>query len=154
MTQSYDKSDFMDQALLAAKDAAGRGEVPVGAVLVGPDGMVLAVEGNRTLELKDPSAHAEMLAIRRACADLGTERLPEGCALYVTLEPCPMCATAISYARISRLYYGAEDEKMGGVDHGPRIFTTSSCHHRPEVYSGLAAEDAASLLKQFFKDRR
>ena len=144
----------MDQALLAAKDAATRGEVPVGAVLVGPDGAILAVESNRTLELKDPSAHAEMLAIRRACADLGTERLPEGCALYVTLEPCPMCATAISYARISRLYYGAEDEKMGGVDHGPRIFTTSSCHHRPEVYSGLAAEDAASLLKQFFKDRR
>ncbi|MEN8721959.1 MAG: nucleoside deaminase [Alphaproteobacteria bacterium] len=154
MTQSYDKSDFMDQALIEAKEAAKRGEVPVGAVLVGPDGAVLAAAGNQTLAQKDPSAHAEMLVIRQACASLGTERLPEGCALYVTLEPCPMCATAISYARVGRLYYGAEDAKMGGVDHGPRIFASSSCHHRPEVYSGLAAEDAASLLTQFFKDRR
>jgi len=154
MTQAYDKSNFMDMALEEARLAANRGEVPVGAVLIGPDGAILAKDGNRTLEHKDPSAHAELLVIRQACGALGTERLPQGCALYVTLEPCPMCATAISYARVARLYYGAEDSKMGGVDHGPRIFASSSCHHAPDVYSGLAAEDAANLLKSFFKERR
>lgn len=154
MSQMYDNSQYMDLALEQAKAAAKRGEVPVGAVLVGADGAILAADGNRTLELKDPSAHAEMLVIRQACVDLGTERLPAGCALYVTLEPCPMCATAISYARIDRVYYGAEDGKMGGVDNGPRIFASTSCHHAPEVYGGLAAQDAASLLKSFFKEKR
>lgn len=143
----------MELALAEAKAAAGRGEVPVGAVVVAPDGAVLAADGNRTLELKDPTAHAELLAIRAACARLGTERLT-GCDLYVTLEPCAMCAAAISFARIRRLYYGASDEKGGAVDHGPRFFAAPTCHHAPEVYGGIAERRAAALLKEFFAEKR
>lgn len=143
----------MDLALEEARAAAARGEVPVGAVLLAPDGKVLARAGNRTLELRDPTAHAEMLAIREAAAALGSERLID-CDLYVTLEPCAMCAGAISFARIRRLYYGAEDEKGGAVDHGPRFFAQATCHHRPEVYGGIGEREAAALLKGFFADRR
>jgi tRNA(Arg) A34 adenosine deaminase TadA len=143
----------MDTALEEARAAARRGEVPVGAVVIGPDGAELARAGNRTLELGDPTAHAEMLAIRAACAAIGSERLV-GCDLHVTLEPCPMCAAAISFARIRRLYYGAADEKSGGVDHGPRIFAHATCHHVPEVYGGIAEADAARLLTEFFASRR
>jgi tRNA(adenine34) deaminase len=139
---------------LAEAEAAGvRGEVPVGAVLVGPDGVVLAQAGNRTRELSDPTAHAEMLAIRAACAALKSERLA-GADLYVTLEPCPMCATAISFARIRRLYFGATDPKGGGVEHGPRIFSQPSCHHAPQVYGGIEEMRAAALLRAFFAGRR
>jgi tRNA(adenine34) deaminase len=139
---------------LAEAEAAGvRGEVPVGAVLVGPDGVVLAQAGNRTRELADPTAHAEMLAIRAACAALKSERLA-GADLYVTLEPCPMCATAISFARIRRLYFGATDPKGGGVEHGPRIFSQPSCHHAPQVYGGIEEMRAAALLRAFFAGRR
>jgi cytidine deaminase len=143
----------MDTALEEARAAARRGEVPVGALVTGPDGAELARAGNRTLELGDPTAHAEMLAIRAACAAIGSERLV-GCDLHVTLEPCPMCAAAISFARIRRLYYGAADEKSGGVDHGPRIFAHATCHHVPEVYGGIAEADAARLLTEFFASRR
>jgi tRNA(Arg) A34 adenosine deaminase TadA len=143
----------MDIALEEARAAARRGEVPVGAVITGPDGAELARAGNRTLELKDPTAHAEMLALRAACAAVGSERLVD-CDLHVTLEPCPMCAAAISFARIRRLYYGAADEKSGGVDHGPRIFAHATCHHVPEVYGGIAEADAARLLTEFFASRR
>ncbi len=143
---------FMDLALAEARAAAARGEVPVGAVVVA-GGRVVAAAGNRTLELKDPTAHAEMLAIRAACAAVSSERLP-GMDLYVTLEPCPMCAGAISFARLRRLYYGAADEKSGGVDNGPRVFAASSCHHAPEVYSGIAEREAAGLLTGFFRARR
>jgi tRNA(Arg) A34 adenosine deaminase TadA len=127
--------------------------VPVGAVLVGSDGAVLARAGNRTRELSDPTAHAEMLAIRAACAALGSERLT-GCDLYVTLEPCPMCATAISLARIRRLYFGAADPKGGGVEHGPRIFSQPSCHHGPQIYGGIEETRSAALLRAFFAARR
>ncbi|MDO8838805.1 MAG: nucleoside deaminase [Parvibaculum sp.] len=143
----------MDMAFAEAEAAAARGEVPVGAVVVDAAGMILARAGNRTLELKDPTAHAEMLAIRAACAALGSERLI-GCDLYVTLEPCPMCAAAISFARLRRLYYGAADEKGGGVDHGPRIFEHPTCHHRPDVYGGIGEMRAAALLRVFFAARR
>lgn len=143
----------MDIALAEACAAAARGEVPVGAVITGSDGAVLAVAGNRTRELADPTAHAEMLAIRAACAALGSERLT-GCDLHVTLEPCPMCAAAISFARIRRLYFGAGDPKGGGVEHGPRIFSHATCHHAPEVYGGLGEAVAAALLKDFFAGRR
>jgi tRNA(adenine34) deaminase len=143
----------MDTALEEARAAARRGEVPVGAVITGPDGAVLSRAGNRTLELKDPTAHAEMLALRAACVAIGSERLV-GCDLHVTLEPCPMCAAAISFARIRRLYYGAADEKSGGVDHGPRIFAHATCHHVPEVYGGIAEAEAARLLTGFFAGRR
>lgn len=143
----------MSDALEEARAAADRGEVPVGAVLVGPDGRVLARAGNRTRELADPTAHAEMLVIREGCRLLGSERLT-GCDLYVTLEPCPMCAQAISVARIARLYYGAADPKSGGVAQGPRIFTHPQCHHVPEVYDGIGAEAASTLLRDFFADRR
>lgn len=143
----------MDLALAEAEAAAARGEVPVGAVVVDAGGVVVAKAGNRTLELKDPTAHAEMLAIREAAARLGSERLI-GCDLYVTLEPCPMCAGAISFARLRRLYFGASDEKSGGVEHGPRIFSHSTCHHAPEVYGGLSERLAADLLKKFFAARR
>ncbi len=146
-------TSFMQIALEEAEAAAARGEVPVGAVVVSPGGEVLARGGNRTLELRDPTAHAEMLVIRAAAARLGSERLT-GCDLYVTLEPCPMCAAAISFARISRLYYGAEDQKSGGVDHGARVFAASSCHHAPEVYGGLSERAAAALLRNFFADKR
>jgi tRNA(adenine34) deaminase len=140
-------------ALEEAEAAAARGEVPVGAVIVGPKGELLARAGNRTLELKDPTAHAEILAIRQAAAALGSERLID-CDLYVTLEPCTMCAGAISFARIRRLYFGAEDAKGGGVDHGPRFFGQPTCHHSPEVYGGLSEAPSSALLKQFFADRR
>lgn len=142
----------MDKALLEAEAAAARGEVPVGAVIV-REGEIIASAGNETRALKDVSAHAEILAIRRAAQALGEERLTD-CDLYVTLEPCAMCAAAISFARIRRLYYGAEDPKGGGVDHGPRFFAQPTCHHAPDVYSGLAETEAASLLKRFFRDRR
>ena len=143
----------MSLALEEARAAAQRGEVPVGAVLVDPQGRVLAQAGNRTRALNDPTAHAEMLVIREGGRLLGSERLT-GCDLYVTLEPCPMCAQAISAARIARLYYGAADPKSGGVAQGPRIFTHPQCHHAPEVYDGISADAAAALLRDFFADRR
>jgi tRNA(adenine34) deaminase len=140
-------------ALAEAEAAALRGEVPVGAVVVAADGVVLAKAGNRTRELSDPTAHAELLAIRAAAKKLGAPRLVD-CHLYVTLEPCPMCAQAISFARLRRLYYGAPDPKGGGVDHGPRIFAQPSCHHRPEIYGGIAEREAGDLLRAFFQERR
>ncbi len=143
----------MDVALAEAHAAATRGEVPVGAVVIGADGVELARAGNRTRELHDPTAHAEILALRMACASLRSERLP-GAALYVTLEPCAMCAAAISNARIARLYYGAADPKSGGVAHGARVFSHPQSHHVPEVYDGLAAAEAESLLRNFFAERR
>lgn len=143
----------MDLALAEAAAAGNRGEVPVGAVLVDADGRVVSSAGNRTRELADPTAHAEILAIREACGRLGSERLPDF-DLYVTLEPCPMCATAISFARIHRLYYGADDPKGGGVAHGPRVFTHATCHHAPEVYEGFSAEASSELLRAFFAARR
>ena len=143
----------MALALVAARAAGARGEVPVGAVIVGADGKVLAEAGNRTEALRDPTAHAEMLAIRAAADKLGAPRLVE-CDLYVTLEPCPMCAQAISFARIRRLYWGASDPKGGGVEHGPRIFDQATCHHRPELYPGLSETESAALLRDFFKARR
>lgn len=152
MTPERDQSHMM-RALAEAEAAAARGEVPVGAVISGPDGALLAAAGNRTRELSDPTAHAELLAIRAACALLGLERLT-GCDLYVTLEPCPMCAAAISFARIRRLYYGASDPKGGGVENGPRIFSQPTCHHAPEIYAGIAEADASAILKTFFLARR
>ncbi|WP_102110502.1 nucleoside deaminase [Oceaniglobus roseus] len=143
----------MSLALDEARAAAARGEVPVGAVVMGPDGAVLGRAGNRTRELLDPSAHAEVLAIRAACAALGSERLT-GCGLWVTLEPCAACAGVIAAARIARLYYGAADPKSGGVAHGARVFTHPQAHHVPEVYDGIAAGEAEALLREFFRDRR
>ena len=143
---------YMDVALEQARAAANRGEVPVGAVIVGPEG-IIAQAGNQTRELNDPTAHAEVLAIRAACQALGQERLA-GYDLYVTLEPCPMCADAISNARIGRLYYGASDPKSGGVAQGPRVFSHPQCHHVPEVYDGIGAENSEQLLTQFFAERR
>lgn len=143
---------YMDLALEEARLAAGRGEVPVGAVVV-LDGKIIGRGGNRTRETNDVTAHAEILAIREASSSLGSERLI-GADLYVTLEPCAMCAAAISFARIRRLYYGAEDEKGGGVDHGGRFYTQPTCHHAPEVYSGIAETEAAEILKVFFAERR
>ncbi|WP_026221229.1 nucleoside deaminase [Ancylobacter sp. FA202] len=142
----------MRLALLEAARAATRGEVPVGAVLV-KDGTVLAADGNRTRELSDPSAHAEMLVIRAAAARLGNDRLTD-CDLYVTLEPCTMCAAAISFARLRRVYYGAADPKGGAVESGVRFFAQPTCHHRPDVYGGLGESEAASLLRGFFAGRR
>ncbi|MBM3644886.1 MAG: nucleoside deaminase [Alphaproteobacteria bacterium] len=143
----------MDLALAEARAAASRGEVPVGAVVIGPDGTVLAAKGNRVEELNDPTAHAEMLAIRAAARALGTPRL-EGCDLFVTLEPCAMCAQAIAHARIRRLTWGAADPKGGGVEHGARIFSQPTCHHRPELYPGVGEGAAAALLRDFFRARR
>jgi tRNA(adenine34) deaminase len=148
-----DESSHMSRALAEAAAAEKRGEVPIGAVIAGPDGAVLAAAGNRTRELADPTAHAELLAIRAACAALGSERLT-GCDLYVTLEPCAMCAAAISFARIRRLYYGAPDPKGGGVEHGARVFAQETCHHRPEIYAGIGEARASALLKAFFQERR
>lgn len=142
----------MAEALAEARLAAERGEVPVGAVVV-RDGQVIASAGNRTLELKDPTAHAEILAIRSAASRIGSERLI-GCDLYVTLEPCPMCAAAISFARLRRLYFGASDEKGGAVDNGVRLYHSPTCHHAPEVYGGLAESESAELLRDFFRRRR
>lgn len=142
----------MDLAFAEARAAASRGEVPVGAVVV-RDGAVLAAAGNRTEELHDPTAHAELLALRAAGAALGSPRL-EGCDLYVTLEPCPMCAAAISFARVRRVYFGAYDPKGGGVEHGPRVYAHPTCHHRPDVYGGLRETEAAAMLRAFFAERR
>lgn len=144
---------YMDRALDAATAAAARGEVPVGAVIVDPAGQVVAVAGNRTREMCDPTGHAEILAIRAACADAGSERLV-GYDLYVTLEPCAMCAAAIAAARIGRLYYGASDPKSGGVAQGARVFSHPQSHHAPEVYDGIAAAEAEAMLKAFFAARR
>jgi tRNA(Arg) A34 adenosine deaminase TadA len=146
-------TSHMELALSEARAAADRGEVPVGAVLVDPRGVVVAQAGNRTRELHDPTAHAEILVIREACAKAGSERLP-GYDLYVTLEPCAMCATAISAARIARVYYGAADPKSGGVAHGARVFSHPQCHHSPDVYDGIAGAEAESLLTEFFRSRR
>ena len=143
---------FMDLALKAAENAAKSGEVPIGCVIV-RDNSVIAAASNRTLTDRDPTAHAELLAIREAARKLGSERLTD-CDLYVTLEPCPMCAGAISFARIRRLYYGATDPKGGAVDSGVRFFASPTCHHRPEVYSSVGESEAATLLKDFFKARR
>ncbi|MCW8835354.1 MAG: nucleoside deaminase [Rhodospirillales bacterium] len=144
----------VERALEEARKAAARGEVPVGAVVVdGGTGEILAASGNRVEELNDPTAHAEMLVIREAATRIGDPRL-EGCDLYVTLEPCPMCATAISFARIRRLYFGAYDPKGGGVDHGPRVFEQPTCHHKPDVYGGIEEKAAAALLRAFFRERR
>ena len=142
----------MERALALAREAFAAGEVPVGAVVVrGTE--VIAAARNETVALSDPTAHAEILAIRRAGAALGSQRLT-GCALHVTLEPCAMCAAAISFARIERLYYGADDAKGGAVANGPRFFTQTTCHHAPEVYPGLAESEAAALLRDFFAKRR
>jgi tRNA(adenine34) deaminase len=145
-------TSFMAMALDEARAAGARGEVPVGCVIV-RDGAVVARAGNRTLVDRDPTAHAEIIAIRAAAASLGSERL-EGCDLYVTLEPCAMCAGAVAFARIRRLYYGAADPKGGAVDNGVKFFASPSCHHRPEVYGGLAEAEAGALLKEFFRERR
>lgn len=145
-------ASHMGEALDEARAAAARGEVPVGAVVV-RDGRVIARAGNRTEELNDPTAHAEMLALRAAAKTLGDPRLPD-CDLWVTLEPCALCAAAISLFRVRRVYFGAYDPKGGGVEHGPRLFTQPTCHHAPEVYGGLREEDCASLLRSFFRDRR
>ncbi len=143
----------MGRALEEARKAAAKGEVPVGAIAVDPHGKVVATDHNRTRELRDPTAHAEILALRTACANVGSERLP-GYALYVTLEPCAMCAAAISHARISRLFFGATDAKSGGVLHGARIFNHPQTHHVPEIYDGIAAEESETLLRQFFERLR
>jgi tRNA(adenine34) deaminase len=143
---------FMDDALAEARAARAAGEVPVGCVIVHA-GLVLARAGNRTLRDRDPTAHAEILAVRAAAAALATERLTD-CDLYVTLEPCAMCAAVISFARIRRLYYGAADPKGGAVENGVRFFSSPTCHHRPEIYGGIAERDAAALLTDFFRARR
>ena len=143
----------MDIAFDEARTAASRGEVPVGACVVAPDGRILARAGNRTLQDKDPTAHAEMLVLRAAASMLKSERLID-CDLYVTLEPCAMCAGAISLARVRRVYFAAADEKMGAVENGPRLFQQTTCHHAPEVYGGMGEEESLALLKDFFKSRR
>lgn len=150
--QAAPAGPHMAAALKEAEDARSAGEVPVGAVIV-RGGKIVARAHNRVERDNDPTAHAEMLAIREACGAAGAARLPD-CDLYVTLEPCPMCAQAISFARIRSLYFGAFDPKGGGVDHGPRIFQQPSCHHAPEVYGGIAEQEAAALLKDFFTGRR
>ena len=142
----------MDGAIAQARDAAAAGEVPVGCVIVRA-GTIIARARNRTLADHDPTAHAEMLALRAAAEALGSERLVD-CDLYVTLEPCTMCAAAISFARIRRIYYGAADPKGGAVEHGVRFFSAPTCHHRPEVYGGIAEAEAGELLKEFFRARR
>ena len=141
-----------DIAFAEAEAARARGEVPIGAAIL-LDGKVIGRGGNRTREDNDPTAHAEIVAIRAACAALGSERLG-GADLYVTLEPCPMCAGAISFARLRRLYYAASDPKGGGVEHGPRVYAHPTCHHQPEVYSGIREGEAATMLRDFFRDRR
>ncbi|WP_372916343.1 nucleoside deaminase [Sandarakinorhabdus sp.] len=150
---AFPPSKAMALALDEAHGAAARGEVPVGAVVTDAAGQVIARAGNRTRELADPTAHAEMLAIRAACAALGSERLI-GCTLTVTLEPCAMCAAAIAAARLERVVYGASDPKSGGVEHGARVFSHAQAHHRPEVVAGVAEEESAKLLKDFFAARR
>jgi tRNA(adenine34) deaminase len=145
-------TSFMDMALADARTAGECGEVPVGCVIV-RGSKVIARAGNRTLVERDPTAHAELIAIRQAAAQLGSERLDD-CDLYVTLEPCVMCAGALAFARIRRLYYGAADPKGGAVDNGVKFFASPTCHHRPEVYGGLAEAEASALLRDFFKERR
>jgi tRNA(adenine34) deaminase len=145
-------ASFMTMALEEARDAGGRGEVPIGCVIVRA-GAIMARAGNRTIADRDPTAHAEMLAIRHAARTLGSERL-DGCDLYVSLEPCAMCAAAMSFARIRRLYYGAADAKGGAVDNGVQFFAAPTCHHRPDVYGGLAEAEASALLQDFFRQRR
>jgi tRNA(adenine34) deaminase len=145
-------ASYMDLALAEARAAAAAGEVPVGCVIV-RDGEVVARARNRTLTDRDPTAHAEMLALRAAAAATGSERLVD-CDVYVTLEPCTMCAGALSFARIRRLYYGAADPKGGAVDNGVRFFSASTCHHRPDVYGGIGEQEAAALLRSFFAERR
>ncbi len=152
MSETRQTNDPFTLAFAAAQAAAQRGEVPVGAIVV-KSGAVLAVAGNRTIECHDPTAHAEILAIRAACSVLASERL-FGCDLYVTLEPCAMCAAAISFARIRRLYFAAHDPKGGAVEHGPRLFGQPTCHHAPDVYGGLREREAADMLQAFFKSRR
>jgi tRNA(Arg) A34 adenosine deaminase TadA len=144
--------DAMSAAFEEARAAGARGEVPIGAAIM-RDGALIASAGNRTIGDDDPTAHAEMLAIRAAAGKLGSQRLTK-CDLYVTLEPCAMCAAAISFARLRRLYYGADDPKGGAVEHGPRFFAQPTCHHAPEVYSGIRASDSAALLRAFFAQRR
>ena len=143
----------LDRAFAEARAAAARGEVPVGAAVVDSAGQVVAAAGNEVAARGDPAAHAELLALREAAATLGAARLTD-CDLYVTLEPCPMCAQAIAFARLRRVYYGAADPKGGGVEHGPRLFEQPTCHHRPEIYGGIRESEAAELLKAFFKARR
>jgi tRNA(adenine34) deaminase len=145
-------ASFMEMALSEARAAGARGEVPIGCVLV-CNGEVVARAGNRTIADRDPTAHAELLAIRQAAGALGSERLTD-CDLYVTLEPCAMCAAAMSFARIRRLYFGAADPKGGAVEHGVRFFAAATCHHRPEVYGGINESECAALLKEFFQARR
>lgn len=146
--------NFMDEAFKEAKFAFDRGEVPVGAVIVDPKTKkIIARAGNQVMEMKDPTGHAEIQVIREACSKLRSERLV-GLDLYVTIEPCAMCATAISFARIGRLYFGAEDYKMGGVLNGPKIFSNPACHHAPEVYDGFGAARAKKLMQDFFKAKR
>ena len=147
------ENPIMAQALDAAAEAGAAGEVPVGAVLVGAGGEIVACSGNRVERDRDPTAHAEMVVLRDGAASLRTKTLDQ-CDLYVTLEPCTMCAAAIALARIRRLYFGAFDPKGGGVEHGPRIFEQPTCHHRPEVYGGIGERRAAELLKDFFRNRR
>lgn len=148
-----DDFPFMRQALQEARLAAVRGEVPVGAIIVGPKGRIIAAGGNEVIGAKDPTGHAEIVAIRKAADIMQSERL-EGCDMYVTLEPCAMCAQAIAFARIRRLYYGAEDPKGGGITVGAKIFERSTTHHKPEVYGGILEEESAQLLKDFFAKRR
>ncbi len=143
----------MNIALKQARLAAERGEVPVGAVIVSPGGQVVAEAGNQTRDLNDPTAHAEILALRMACAQAASQRLPDH-DLYVTLEPCAMCAAALSAARIRRIYYGADDPKSGGVAHGARVFTHPQTHHKPEVYDGISADECETLMREFFEARR
>jgi tRNA(Arg) A34 adenosine deaminase TadA len=147
------RRSFMPLALAEAEAAGARGEVPVGAVVVDPSGEVVAHRGNEVEARADPSAHAELLALRAAASGRGEKRLDD-CDLWVTLEPCAMCAAAISLFRVRRLYYGAPDPKGGGVEHGPRFFTQPTCHHRPEIYAGIAESESAALLRRFFAERR
>ena len=144
---------YMEKAFAAARKAAALGEVPVGAVVVGPKGDIIATAHNQMRALKDPTAHAEMLAIRAAAAALQTDRLTD-CALYVTLEPCAMCAGAIAHARLKRVVFGAYDPKSGGTQNGARVFSHPQCHHKPEVISGIRANEAEDILKQFFAQKR
>ena len=146
-------TSFMPQALAEAEAAAARGEVPVGAAIVNAKGEVVTAAGNETRARSDPTAHAEILAIRAACEKLGTERLT-GCALWVTLEPCPMCAAAIGLARLKTLHFGAADPKSGGVDHGPRVFQHHTAHHAPEIYRGASEDQCTMLLRDFFEKKR
>ena len=152
MAGSFMAGSFMDLALAQARATAAAGEVPVGCVIV-RNGVVIARTGNRTLADRDPTAHAEMLAIREAAAAIGSERLVD-CDLYVTLEPCTMCAAALAFARLRRLYYGAADPKGGAVESGVRFFSAPTCHHRPEIYGGIGEQESAALLRDFFAERR